>query len=100
MARSKENPSQGRQKPASEKTKRTGGEGYRVLLYNDDEHTMEEVVVQIVMAINCPITHAEEIMLRAHTQGCATVVITGRNEAHRVARVLREIGLIVVVDQV
>lgn len=78
----------------------TGGEGYRVLLFNDEIHTAEEVVAQLVKALRCPMEDAFEIMSRAHHNGRAVVTIASRDEAERVAGVLREIGLGVQVDRV
>lgn len=77
-----------------------GGEGSRVLLYNDESHTCQEVVVQLVRALCCPIQEATEIMLRAHIRGKSVVTITSRREAERIAAVLREIALMVKVENV
>jgi len=76
------------------------GEGHRVVLFNDEFHTMEEVALQLMKALRCPRLQAEEIMFRAHARGHATVTITDREEAERIAGVLREIALIVSVDPV
>lgn len=76
------------------------GEGYRVLLYKDEFHTMEEVAVQLMKALQCSRSPAEAIMRRAHENGHAVVTITDRHEAERIAGVLREIQLIVRVDPV
>lgn len=77
-----------------------GGEGYRVLLFNDELHDMLEVVMQIVKAVQCTVQEATEIMLRAHKKGQAVVTITDRTEADRIAGVLREIALVVRVDEI
>lgn len=78
----------------------TGGEGYRVLLYNDHAHWMDEVVNQVVKALRCDLETAAGITMRAHRNGRAVVTITDKDEATRVADVLREINLRVSVDQV
>ena len=75
-------------------------EGYRVLLFNDDFHTVDEVAFQLVKALRCALDMAAAIMLRAHHNGKATVTITSRSEAERIAGVLREIALIVSVDRI
>jgi ATP-dependent Clp protease adaptor protein ClpS len=75
------------------------GEGYRVLLFNDDVHSSQEVAMQLVKALTCTLDVAVEIMLRAHTTGKAVVTIASRREAERVAGVLREIALLVRVDR-
>jgi ATP-dependent Clp protease adapter protein ClpS len=76
------------------------GEGYRVLLYNDEVHSMDEVALQLVKALACTLDVAASIMLRAHRNGKAVVTITTRGEAERVAGVLREISLRVSVDKI
>lgn len=76
------------------------GEGYRVMLYNDEVHTRDAVVAQIIKAVGCPKENAVAIMLRASAQGRAVVTITTREHAADIARVLREIALVVEVDLV
>lgn len=76
------------------------GEGYRVVLYDDDFHTMEEVERQLIKALHCSKDIAEDIMLRAHHLGRATVMITDKDEAEQIAEVLREINLRVTIDRV
>jgi ATP-dependent Clp protease adaptor protein ClpS len=77
-----------------------GGEGYRVLLFNDQVHSQDEVAHKIAEALRCPLAVAWDVMMCAHTRGRAVVVITSRDEAERVAGVLREIALHVRVDKV
>ncbi|MBX7244803.1 MAG: ATP-dependent Clp protease adaptor ClpS [Candidatus Sumerlaeaceae bacterium] len=81
-------------------TTETDGEGSRVVLFNDDHHNMDEVVLQIIKAIHCPMSDAVQIMLKAHSSGRAVVIITDKAEADRVAGVLREIGLQVTVESI
>lgn len=76
------------------------GEGWRVLLFNDEEHYREEVIVQVMVATNCDEQVAAAIVDRAHNYGQATVTITDREEAERVAEVLRRINLRVSVEHV
>jgi ATP-dependent Clp protease adapter protein ClpS len=76
------------------------GEGYRVLLYNDEVHSMDEVALQLVKALSCTLDIAAAIMLRAHRNGKAVVTITTRTEAERVADILREIALKVSVQKI
>jgi ATP-dependent Clp protease adaptor protein ClpS len=78
----------------------TSGEGYRVMLFNDEDHSMEEVVQQVMKALRCPRLDAEYITQRAHHSGRAVVTITDKSEAERIARILREIQLRVQVDHV
>ena len=76
------------------------GEGYRVVLFNDDFHTVDEVVGQLIKALACPLDVAVEIMLLAHTRGSAVVIIAEQATADRVAMILREILLVVSVELV
>jgi ATP-dependent Clp protease adapter protein ClpS len=78
----------------------TGGEGFRVLLFNDDFHEFKEVENQLMKALKCTREHAVDIMMRAHNQGRAVVTIASLAEAARVAGILREIALNVAVDKV
>jgi ATP-dependent Clp protease adaptor protein ClpS len=77
-----------------------GGEGFRVLLFNDDSHQIVEVVLQLIKALKCSAEDALQITMRAHTKGQAVVTITSRKEASRIADVLREIALEVRVDKI
>lgn len=74
------------------------GEGYRVTLFNDDFHSVDEVVGQLIKALACPLDSAVEIMLKAHATGSAVVIIAEQSTADRVARILREILLVVSVE--
>lgn len=71
---------------------------HRVILYNDEYHSVDEVVLQIQKATGCELHEAVEIMLEAHTKGRAVCFRGEREECQRVARVLREIKLQVEVD--
>ncbi|MFP4379880.1 MAG: ATP-dependent Clp protease adaptor ClpS [Candidatus Sumerlaeia bacterium] len=73
---------------------------YEVILYNDEEHSMEEVIGQIIKAIHCSPLRAEQIMLKAHHHGKAVVAIAGKSRAIRIASVLRQIELHVSLRQV
>lgn len=55
------------------------GNPYNVLLFNDEVHTMEEVVGRIISATNCTMDMAVAIMYEAHAKGHA-VVFTGSKE--------------------
>ena len=76
------------------------GEGYRVTLFNDDVHSLDEVVGQLLLALNCPLDVAVHITLRAHSFGSATVIIAEQSTAEHVASVLRKISLKVSVERV
>ena len=67
---------------------------WRVLLFNDDVHSFEEVIAQVVKATGCPATRAAEIAWQAHTEGKAVAFDGEFAECYRVQAVLLEIELI------
>jgi ATP-dependent Clp protease adapter protein ClpS len=75
-----------------------GGSGYRVILYDDDYHGMDEVAAQIHKATQYPPMKCWEIMLEAHRKGRTICYKGSREKCHRVTRVLREIRLQCEVD--
>ncbi len=68
---------------------------WRVLLFNDDVHSFDEVILQVQKAIGCSILQATKITLEAHQKGKAVVYTGEFSDCHRVANILREIELIV-----
>ena len=71
---------------------------YRVILYNDDYHDVEEVIEQVMKACECDAERAVEITAQAHFTGRAVCYKGGKGKCHRVAKVLREIRLQCEVD--
>lgn len=71
---------------------------YRVIIYNDDHHGMDEVILQLHKATLYEIQKCAEIMLEAHMKGRAICYHGSREECHRVTKVLREIRLQCEVD--
>jgi len=69
-----------------------------VILYNDDYHTFDEVILQVQKATGCSLERAAEITLEAHTRGRAIAYTGEREECERVAAVLRAIRLQVETD--
>lgn len=70
----------------------------RVILYNDDWHTFDDVARQLVKAIACTYEEGERHAFIVHTQGRSMVYTGARDECERVAGVLRQIRLQVEVD--
>ncbi len=84
--------------PAKEKTttqKPKVARPWQVILYNDDIHTFDEVILQVQKATGCSTLEATRITMEAHFKGKAVAFTGDFAECHRVAGVLREIGLIV-----
>lgn len=72
---------------------------WNVVLYNDDVHDFDEVVLQVQKATGKSIEQAYRITLEAHSQG-KSVAFTGELErCQKVAAVLRRIRLQVDVDE-
>lgn len=71
---------------------------WRVILYNDEVHTFDEVILQIVKATGCTTAHAEELAWRVHTEGKAMVYEGTFEECFRVQGVLREIQLVTEIE--
>jgi ATP-dependent Clp protease adaptor protein ClpS len=71
---------------------------YKVILFNDEIHTFDEVITQILKAINCTYDRAEELTWEIHTKGKACVFEGDMPECLKVSAVLEEIGLITQVE--
>jgi len=69
------------------------GKPYKVILFNDDHHSMDEVAMQIIKAISCGAQKAIEIMKEAHNSGRAIVFTGGLERCELVAEILEEIRL-------
>lgn len=74
------------------------GEPWKVILYNDDIHTFDEVILQLQKATSCSVQRAEKIAFEAHTRGKAVAFSGEFDECFRVAGVLREIQLVVEIE--
>lgn len=67
--------------------------GARVILFNDEDHTFDEVIRQIVKATQCSTAHAEMLTLEVHFRGKARVFQGPVSDCIRVSAVLEEIAL-------
>ncbi len=77
-----------------EKTEERLDEPWCVILYNDDVHTFDEVIIQLIKAIGCSSAEAEKLAWTVHTEGKATVYEGPFEKCFEVQGVLREIELI------
>lgn len=71
---------------------------WRVILYNDEIHTFDEVIHQIVKATGCPLAQAEAYAWEVHSRGKAAVFEGAFEDCFRVQGVLREIGLVTEIE--
>ncbi|GJQ63543.1 MAG: Clp protease adaptor protein ClpS [Melioribacteraceae bacterium] len=65
----------------------------RVILYNDDWHTFDEVIVQLIKATGCTFEQARGFAFEVHVKGKAYVFNGTMAECLRVSSILEEIGL-------
>lgn len=65
----------------------------RVILFNDEWHTFDEVIVQLIKATNCPFEKARDFAFEVHVKGKAIVFSGTMNECLRVSSILEEIAL-------
>ncbi len=65
----------------------------RVILFNDNIHTFDEVITQLVKATGCTHDRAESFAMEVHTKGKAAVFEGSVEECIRVTSILDEIGL-------
>jgi len=67
---------------------------WRVILFNDEVHTFEEVIGQLKKALGCSDSHAEKLTMKVHEEGKAKVFEGSFEECFEVNGVLKEIQLI------
>jgi ATP-dependent Clp protease adapter protein ClpS len=67
---------------------------WRVLLFDDDTHTFDEVIVQLVRATGCSWERAEAHAWTVHSKGKDTVYTGEFEKCFRVQQILSQIDLI------
>lgn len=67
---------------------------WRLILYDDDIHTFEEVINQLLKALGCSKSKAEELTYKVHNEGKATVFEGSFEECLKRNSVLQEIQLV------
>jgi len=67
--------------------------GSRVILFNDDWHTFEEVIAQIIKATKCSFIEARDKTFEVHVNGKAIVYSGEMSDCLRVSGILEEILL-------
>ena len=68
-------------------------DAYRVVLYNDEEHTFDEVINQVIKAIRCSRQKAEKHTWEVHTRGRSIVYAGSMFLCLQVSSILEEIAL-------
>ena len=82
-----------------EKTSTVVIEPWNVILLNDEWHTFEDVILQIMKATGCSIEKAQEITLKVHNDGEAVCYSGPKERCEHIALILEEIELAVKLQQ-
>lgn len=72
--------------------------GAKVILFNDDWHTFDEVIYQLILAIKCSYKTGEKMAWTVHTEGKCKVYEGQMEECLHVSAVLEEIELRTQID--
>ncbi|MBI5477156.1 MAG: ATP-dependent Clp protease adaptor ClpS [Ignavibacteriales bacterium] len=70
----------------------------KVVLFNDEEHTFDEVIIQIIRATGCDLSKAEALTWEVHHTGKAIVFIGELFKCTQVSSVLEEIELMTQIE--
>jgi ATP-dependent Clp protease adapter protein ClpS len=70
----------------------------KVVLFNDDVHTIDEVIGQLMKALKCTQTKAETIALEAHNTGKAIAYTGELLRCMEISNVLEEIRLMTQIE--
>ena len=71
----------------------TVGTEYRVFLFNDNHHTFDEVISQLIKAINCSFNKARSHAFEVHVKGKSMVFSGSIQSCLKVSSILEEIAL-------
>ncbi len=66
---------------------------FKVLLFNDDWHTFDEVILQLIKALKCSVGKAKRFAFEAHVKGSAVIFTGELSECLQITSVLEEIAL-------
>ncbi len=86
------------QKEETEDVETTIQEPAKVILFNDEVHTFEEVIGQIIKATGCDVAKAERLTWEVHNLGKAMVFTGPITRCMEVSRVLEEIELMTQIE--
>ena len=75
------------------------GNPWQVLLFNDEVHSFDEVILQIQKATGCSLERAVELTLMVHNNGKALVYVGEKEKCERVAGILNLIQLTTSVEK-
>lgn len=66
---------------------------FNVILYNDDWHSFDEVIIQLIKAVKCSFEKARSFAFEVHVKGKALVFTGDLNSCLKVTSILEEIEL-------
>jgi ATP-dependent Clp protease adaptor protein ClpS len=66
---------------------------FKVLLFNDDWHSFDEVIIQLVKALKCSFEKARDYAFEAHIKGKACIFDGVLEECLKITSILEEIAL-------
>lgn len=91
LAQTKNNPSEYYEEEISEDS--DIGLPFKVVLYNDDWHSFEEVIVQLIKAVHCTFEQARTHAFEVHVKGKSVVFAGSLSKCLMVSSVLEQIAL-------
>ena len=69
------------------------GMPFKVILYNDEVHTFDEVIVQLIKAVGCSFNKGRSFAFEVHVKGKAHVFSGDLPSCLKVTSILEEIAL-------
>ncbi len=70
----------------------------KVILFNDEVHTFDEVIEQLIKATGCSYPRAEALTMQVHSSGKAVVFGGDMTRCVQVSAVLEEIALMTQIE--
>jgi ATP-dependent Clp protease adaptor protein ClpS len=70
------------------------GLGAKVVLFNDDWHSFEEVITQLIKATGCTFEQARDYTFEVHVKGKSIVFTGSMSRCLKVSSILEEIALL------
>ena len=75
------------------------GNHWQVMLFNDEVHSFDQVILQIQKATGYALERAVELTIRVHEKGKALICVGSKEKCEKVSAILQQIQLIVQVEK-
>ncbi len=75
------------------------GNPWQVVLFNDEVHRFDEVILQLQKATGCSLERAVQLTLMVHNNGRALVYVGEKHKCERIAAILNQIQLTTSVEK-